>query len=164
VQYREISLKQAGFLASLPFLAAFCGVLCSGFASDFLVRRGASLGVARKTPIVTGLLLSTSIIGANYWWWGASSVFPTSAARLDVNGPWAPEPRARHFCLSPYRRQRGIDTRATLPREPGTQPKAAWATGLAASGARLFSGSTASQTAAPTAQTAAAVRKEAVQP
>jgi ACS family D-galactonate transporter-like MFS transporter len=30
------------------------------------VRRGFSLGVARKMPIVTGLLLSTSIIGANY--------------------------------------------------------------------------------------------------
>jgi ACS family D-galactonate transporter-like MFS transporter len=66
VQYRGISLKQAGFLASLPFLAAFCGALCSGVASDFLVRRGASLGVARKTPIVTGLLLSTSIVGANF--------------------------------------------------------------------------------------------------
>jgi ACS family D-galactonate transporter-like MFS transporter len=66
VQYRGISLKQAGFLASAPFLAAFCGILCSGFASDFLVRRGASLGVARKTPIITGLLLSTSIIGANF--------------------------------------------------------------------------------------------------
>jgi ACS family D-galactonate transporter-like MFS transporter len=66
VQYRGISFQQAGFLASLPFLGAFCGVLCSGVLSDFLVRRGFSLGVARKTPIVTGLLLSTSIIGANY--------------------------------------------------------------------------------------------------
>jgi ACS family D-galactonate transporter-like MFS transporter len=66
VQYRGINIKQAGFLASLPFLAAFCGILCSGVASDFLVRRGASLGVARKTPIIAGLLLSTSIIGANF--------------------------------------------------------------------------------------------------
>jgi ACS family D-galactonate transporter-like MFS transporter len=31
-----------------------------------MVRRGASLGTARKVPIVTGLLLSISIIGANY--------------------------------------------------------------------------------------------------
>jgi ACS family D-galactonate transporter-like MFS transporter len=66
VQYRGMSFQQAGFLASLPFLGAFCGVICSGLVSDFLVRRGFSLGVARKTPIVTGLLLSTSIIGANY--------------------------------------------------------------------------------------------------
>jgi ACS family D-galactonate transporter-like MFS transporter len=66
VQYRGMSFQQAGFLASLPFLGAFCGVLCSGLVSDFLVRRGFSLGIARKTPIVTGLLLSTSIVGANY--------------------------------------------------------------------------------------------------
>lgn len=66
VRYRGMSLHQAGWLGSLPFLAAFCGILCSGMISDLLVRRGCSLSVARKTPIVTGLLLSTSIIGANY--------------------------------------------------------------------------------------------------
>jgi ACS family D-galactonate transporter-like MFS transporter len=66
VQSRGMSFQQAGFLASLPFLGAFCGVLCSGVVSDFLVRRGFSLGIARKTPIITGLLLSISIVGANY--------------------------------------------------------------------------------------------------
>lgn len=66
VQYRGLSFERAGLLASFPFLGAFCGVLCSGVVSDFLVRRGFSLSVARKTPIVTGLLLSTAIIGANY--------------------------------------------------------------------------------------------------
>jgi ACS family D-galactonate transporter-like MFS transporter len=66
VQERGMSFVKAGFLASLPFLAAFVGVLCSGVLSDAMVRRGASLGAARKVPIVTGLLLSTSIIGANY--------------------------------------------------------------------------------------------------
>ncbi|PKU25616.1 MFS transporter [Telmatospirillum siberiense] len=66
VQYRGMSYVKAGFLASLPFLAAFCGVLCSGLISDFLVRRQCSLALARKTPIVCGLLLSTSIVGANF--------------------------------------------------------------------------------------------------
>jgi ACS family D-galactonate transporter-like MFS transporter len=66
VQERGMSFVKAGFLASLPFLAAFVGVLCSGVLSDAMVRRGASLGTARKVPIVTGLLLSTSIVGANY--------------------------------------------------------------------------------------------------
>lgn len=66
VEYRGIGFQKAGVLASFPFLGAFCGVLCSGVVSDFLVRRGFSLSVARKTPIVTGLLLSTAIIGANY--------------------------------------------------------------------------------------------------
>jgi ACS family D-galactonate transporter-like MFS transporter len=66
VEARGMSFVRAGFLASLPFAAAFVGVLCSGVLSDFLVRRGASLAQARKGPIVAGLLLSISIVGANY--------------------------------------------------------------------------------------------------
>ncbi|HET9798976.1 MAG TPA: MFS transporter [Gemmatimonadaceae bacterium] len=66
VQARGMSFVRAGFFASLPFLAAFVGVLCSGALSDAMVRRGASLGAARKAPIVTGLLLSGSIVGANF--------------------------------------------------------------------------------------------------
>ena len=66
VEARGMSFVRAGFLASLPFLAAFVGVLCSGLLSDFLVRRGASLAQARKGPIVAGLLLSISIVGANF--------------------------------------------------------------------------------------------------
>ncbi|KAA0817209.1 MFS transporter [Bacillus licheniformis] len=66
VKYRGLDFLQSGFLASLPFLAAFTGVLLSGFLSDFLIKRGVSAGVARKTPIITGLFLSISIIGANY--------------------------------------------------------------------------------------------------
>jgi ACS family D-galactonate transporter-like MFS transporter len=66
VKYRGMDFIKAGFLASVPFLAAFLGVLCSGLLSDLLVRRGYSLGVARKLPIISGLLISSSIIGANY--------------------------------------------------------------------------------------------------
>lgn len=66
VQYRGMDFIKAGFLASVPFLAAFVGVICSGLLSDWLVRRGFSLGVARKLPIISGLLISTSIFGANY--------------------------------------------------------------------------------------------------
>src|SRR4029453_7897150 len=61
VQARGMSFVKVGFLATLPFLAAFVGVLSSGLLSDALVRRGMSLGAARKTPIVVGLLLSVSI-------------------------------------------------------------------------------------------------------
>lgn len=57
---------KSGFLSSAPFLAAFAGILLSGFLSDYLVRRGVSAGIARKTPVITGLLLSVSIVGANY--------------------------------------------------------------------------------------------------
>ncbi|MBD1552370.1 MFS transporter [Pseudomonas sp. C2L12B] len=66
VNYRHMDFIKSGLLASLPFLAAFAGVLCSGFFSDWLLRRGATLGLARKLPIIGGLLISTSIIGANY--------------------------------------------------------------------------------------------------
>ena len=66
VSYRGMDFIKAGLLASLPFLAAFVGVLCSGAFSDFLVRSGCSLGLARKLPIIVGLLISTSIVGANF--------------------------------------------------------------------------------------------------
>ncbi|RMS95987.1 Major facilitator superfamily transporter phthalate permease [Pseudomonas savastanoi] len=66
VKYRGMDFIKSGLLASLPFLAAFVGVLCSGFFSDWLIRRGHSVGFARKLPIIAGLLISTSIIGANF--------------------------------------------------------------------------------------------------
>jgi ACS family D-galactonate transporter-like MFS transporter len=66
VKYRHMDFIKAGFLASLPFLAAFCGILFSGFISDFMMRRGLSATTARKIPVISGLLLCTSIVGANY--------------------------------------------------------------------------------------------------
>jgi len=66
VQYRGMTFIKMGFMASLPFLAAYVGILTSGFISDYLIKRGHSIGFARKTPIVTGLILATSIVGANY--------------------------------------------------------------------------------------------------
>jgi ACS family D-galactonate transporter-like MFS transporter len=66
VKYRGLDFLKSGLLASVPFLAAFTGVLLSGFLSDYLLKRGVSVSVARKTPVILGLLLSVSIIGANY--------------------------------------------------------------------------------------------------
>lgn len=70
VKYRHLDFIQGSFWsslpASLPFLAAFGGILCSGFLSDFLIKRGVSISTARKVPIISGLLLSTSIVGANF--------------------------------------------------------------------------------------------------
>jgi ACS family D-galactonate transporter-like MFS transporter len=66
VTYRHFTFIKAGFYVSLPFLAVFLGVLCSGTISDLLVRKGFSLTFARKAPIIGGLVCSTSIIGANY--------------------------------------------------------------------------------------------------
>ena len=66
VKYRGLNFLKSGFLASAPFLAAFAGLLLSGFLSDFLVKKGTSVSVARKTPVIIGLLLSVAIVGANY--------------------------------------------------------------------------------------------------
>lgn len=66
VKYRHIDFIKSGFLASLPFLSAFVGIILAGFLSDYMIKKGASMSVARKTPIITGLLLSMSIIGANH--------------------------------------------------------------------------------------------------
>ncbi|CAN5781888.1 MFS transporter [soil metagenome] len=66
VQYRGLDFLKSGWLASAPFLSAFVGLLMSGFLSDYLLRKGFSVGVARKVPVIAGLLLSVAIIGANY--------------------------------------------------------------------------------------------------
>lgn len=66
VKYRGFDFLKSGFLSSIPFLAAFAGVLLSGLISDGLIKKGISLNKARKTPVIVGLLLSTFIIGANF--------------------------------------------------------------------------------------------------
>lgn len=54
---RHMTLLKAGGMTSVPFVAASIGVVCGGLLSDGLLRRGVAVGTARKTPIVTGLLL-----------------------------------------------------------------------------------------------------------
>ena len=66
VKYRGLDFLKSGFLASAPFLAAFAGLLTSGLLSDYLLKKGVSANIARKAPVIFGLLLSASIIGANY--------------------------------------------------------------------------------------------------
>ncbi len=66
VTYRHVSFAKSGLLEALPFLGAFAGVLLGGFVSDGLLRTGSSLTMARKLPIIVGMLLSSSIVVANY--------------------------------------------------------------------------------------------------
>jgi ACS family D-galactonate transporter-like MFS transporter len=66
VRERHIDLLHAGYLSSLPFFAAFLGVNASGLLSDHLLRRGCTVSVARKAPIIAGMLLSTTIVAANF--------------------------------------------------------------------------------------------------
>jgi ACS family D-galactonate transporter-like MFS transporter len=66
IEFRHLSFVKSGLYASIPFLAAFLGVLVSGLVSDRILRAGHSLGAARKLPIICGLLLSSTIMGANF--------------------------------------------------------------------------------------------------
>ena len=66
VQYRGLSFIKSGYLASIPFLSACAGLLLSGFLSDYFARKGTSVSLARKVPIIIGMVLSVSIVGANY--------------------------------------------------------------------------------------------------
>jgi len=66
VKERGMSILQVGFVAALPALCGFGGGILGGWFSDWLVRRGKSLTLARKTPIVVGMLLSVSMVACNY--------------------------------------------------------------------------------------------------
>jgi ACS family glucarate transporter-like MFS transporter len=66
VKERGLSILQAGFVATLPALCGFIGGVLGGVISDALYRRTGSLTLARKFPIVGGMLLSMVIIVCNY--------------------------------------------------------------------------------------------------
>ena len=66
VKERGFTILQAGFAAAVPALCGFAGGILGGVVSDQLLRKGRTLTVARKTPIMIGLLLATSMIICNY--------------------------------------------------------------------------------------------------
>ena len=63
---RHMAWIKVGFYAVLPFLAASVGVVAGGFVSDVLLRRTGNATLARKLPIVGGLLLASTIVAANF--------------------------------------------------------------------------------------------------
>jgi len=80
VQARGFSMQQVGTLGALPALCAVFGGWIGGYASDALYRAGWSLTAARKTCLVAGMLLSSSI--------ALAAIMPSKAAALSL------------FCLS----------------------------------------------------------------
>ncbi|HEY7888216.1 MAG TPA: MFS transporter [Steroidobacteraceae bacterium] len=66
VEQRGMSILKAGVVIVLPAICGFAGGVLGGIMSDALLRRGVSLSLARKIPIVGGLLLSTSMILCNF--------------------------------------------------------------------------------------------------
>ncbi len=66
VTARGMTFIQAGFMTSLPFIGASMGVLVGGLLSDTILKRTGSANLARKLPIVGGMLLASTIVLANY--------------------------------------------------------------------------------------------------
>lgn len=66
VQEKGMSILKVGFVASIPALCGFGGGVLGGLFSDYLIKRGCTLTLARKLPIVIGMLLASSIIMCNY--------------------------------------------------------------------------------------------------
>ncbi|HEX7811041.1 MAG TPA: MFS transporter [Burkholderiales bacterium] len=63
---RHMGWIKIGFFAVMPFIAAAVGVMFGGWASDELLKRTGSANIARKLPIIAGLLGASTIISANY--------------------------------------------------------------------------------------------------
>ncbi|MDG2522092.1 MFS transporter [Caulobacter segnis] len=66
VKERGMSILDAGFAAAAPALCGFLGGLLGGVISDGLLRKTGSLDIARKTPLLIGMLLSSLIIACVY--------------------------------------------------------------------------------------------------
>lgn len=63
---RQMEFLKVGFYAVLPFIAASVGVLSGGWISDMIIKKTGSATLGRKLPILTGLLLASTIVGANF--------------------------------------------------------------------------------------------------
>jgi ACS family D-galactonate transporter-like MFS transporter len=63
---RHMGFIKVGFYTVLPFIAASIGVISGGWISDVLLRKTGSANIARKLPMITGLLLASCIMTANF--------------------------------------------------------------------------------------------------
>src|SRR5215471_12334616 len=63
---RHMEWLKVGVFAVMPYIAASVGVLLGGWLSDNLIKRTGNATIGRKSPVITGLLLASTIIAANY--------------------------------------------------------------------------------------------------
>jgi ACS family D-galactonate transporter-like MFS transporter len=66
VTARGMTFLKAGMMVSLPYIAAAVGVVLGGLASDAILKNTGSANWARKLPIVSGMLLASTIVLANW--------------------------------------------------------------------------------------------------
>ena len=63
---RHMAWLKVGVFAMLPFIAASVGVIVGGQLSDRLLRNTGNATLARKLPVIAGLFLASTIVGANF--------------------------------------------------------------------------------------------------
>jgi MFS transporter, ACS family, glucarate transporter len=66
IEAKGMTLLKVGLVAAIPPVAGCLGGMIGGVWPDWMLKKGFSLTAARKTPIICGLLLSSSIVVANY--------------------------------------------------------------------------------------------------
>ncbi|BBP97577.1 MFS transporter [Burkholderia sp. SFA1] len=64
IKERGMNVMTVGLVAALPAICGFSGGILGGLLSDFLIRRGVPVSLARKTPFMIGMLLATAIMTA----------------------------------------------------------------------------------------------------
>jgi ACS family D-galactonate transporter-like MFS transporter len=66
VHEKGMGLIKAGLFASVPFIAAMLGMIFGGNWSDWMSQRNISHTLARKLPVIIGMLLCSLLFIANY--------------------------------------------------------------------------------------------------
>jgi MFS transporter, ACS family, glucarate transporter len=66
VKYRGLNIMEAGALAAIPAVCGLLGALCGGAVCDVLLRRGVSLTLARKIPLVCGMTMGGTLLLCNF--------------------------------------------------------------------------------------------------
>jgi ACS family glucarate transporter-like MFS transporter len=66
IMERGFTIMKMGWYASLPWIAGFFAQPLAGAVSDWLIRRGVSVTVSRKSIIISLQLMAASVVAAGY--------------------------------------------------------------------------------------------------
>jgi ACS family glucarate transporter-like MFS transporter len=66
VKGRGLNIMEAGAIAAIPGICGLLGALCGGAICDVLIRKGFSLTVARKIPLVCGMSMGATLVLCNF--------------------------------------------------------------------------------------------------
>jgi len=64
VRERHVTMRELSVLGTFPYIAAAITTTACGWLSDYWIKRGGNPTFVRKTFVVSGMLLSTMIVGA----------------------------------------------------------------------------------------------------